>query len=384
MKTSKTSILRDLLNRTSVSLRLLLRDKGTVIVFLLSVLSFFLVCSSLNEAAAKRSKIPIGVINLDVKTENGIEAPTKVSLSLIENLQSVESFLVIEEEMDTLEGMLSNREIYCFYTINKGYEEKLKRGDLTHLITVYQVKGDQSVPILSDIFAGEMMYQICVERTAARFAAVLKDKSQMVKENFYQYAKELRENEEFEFQFDITLSDTANGQEMFENLDTSLLYRQIIAGLFAILLSFVIMFSYTYVCMEREQGIEKRAKITMVSRWSRNLGTVLSVLILSLILSVVFVSCVCYYIKLPQIYGKLLLLSLAYAFMISLIFLLITKIVHSFIAYQLFGAITVLILGASGFLSFIGAVLKADFLNVFKFTPNGWFIKKFVDIIINI
>ncbi len=70
--------------------------------------------------------------------------------------------------------------------------------------------------------------------------------------------------------------------------------------------------------------------------------------------------------------------------MISLLFLFLTKIVRSFIAYQLFGAIMVLVLGASGFLSFLGVVLKADFLNVFKFTPNGWFIEKFVDIIINI
>ena len=228
------------------------------------------------------------------------------------------------------------------------------------------------------------MYQICLERTASRFGAILKDKSQTVKESFYQYAKELRENDEFEFQFDITLADTTNGQEMFQNLDTSLLYRQVIAGLFAILLSFVIMFSYTYVCMEREQGIEKRVKLTMVARGTKELGTMLSVLILSLILSVVFVSCVCYYVNLPQAFGKLLLLSITFSFVISLLFLLITKIVRSFIAYQLLGAIMVLVLGASGFLSFIGMVLKADFLNVLKFTPNGWFIEKFVDIIINI
>nr|WP_295681249.1 ABC transporter permease [uncultured Lachnoclostridium sp.] len=384
MKTYKTSIIKDTLNRTSISLRLLLRDKGTVIVFLLSVISFFFVCNSLNQAATEQSKIPVGLVNLDVKAEAGVEVATESSLSLIESLQTVEAFTILEEDMDTLERMLSNREIYCFYIINKGYEEKIKSGDLTHLITVYQVKGDQSVPILSDIFAGEMMYQICLERTASRFGAILKDKSQTVKESFYQYAKELRENDEFEFQFDITLADTTNGQEMFQNLDTSLLYRQVIAGLFAILLSFVIMFSYTYVCMEREQGIEKRVKLTMVARGTKELGTMLSVLILSLILSVVFVSCVCYYVNLPQAFGKLLLLSITFSFVISLLFLLITKIVRSFIAYQLLGAIMVLVLGASGFLSFIGMVLKADFLNVLKFTPNGWFIEKFVDIIINI
>ncbi len=384
MKTYKFSIIKDILNRASISLRLLLRDKGTVIVFLLSVISFFFVCNSLNQAATNQSKIPIGLINLDVRDQNGVMVSTESSLSLIENIQSVDIFLLIDEDFDTLERMLSNRQIYCFYVINKGYEEKLKRGDLTHLITAYQVKGDQSVPILSDIFAGEMMYQICLERTATRFAMLLKEKGQAAKENFYHYAKELRESNEFEFQFDITLADTINGEEMFENLNTSLLYRQIIAGLFAILLSFVIMFSYTYVCMEREQGIEKRIKLTMVSRWSKDLGTVLSVLILSLMLSVVFVSCVCYYGNLPQAFGKLLLLSLTYAFMISVLFLVITKILRSFIAYQLVGAVMVLVLGASGFLSFIQVVLKFDFLNVFKFTPNGWFIEKFVDIIINI
>jgi len=384
VKISKTSVMKDILNRISISLRLVLRDKGTVIVFLLSVLSFFLVCNSLNQAATKQSKIPIGLINLDVTSEHGVETPTDSSRSLVENLHTVESYLVIEKDMDTLERMLQKREIHCFYVINKGYEEKLKDGDLTHLITTYQVRGDQSVSVLSDIFAGEMMYQICVERTASRYAAILKDKNLEAKEDFYQYAKELRENNEFEFKFDITLSDTTNGQEMFEKIDNSLIYRQVIAGLFAILLSFVILFSYTYVCMEREQGIEKRVQISMVSRWSKDLGTIGSVLILSLTLSVVFISCVCYYTKLPQAFGRLLLLSLAFALMISLLFLFLTKIVRSFIAYQLFGAIMVLVLGASGFLSFLGVVLKADFLNVFKFTPNGWFIEKFVDIIINI
>lgn len=384
MKTYKTSIVKDILNRTSISLRLLLRDKGTVIAFLLSVISFFFVCNSLNQAATEQSKIPVGVINHDVKSWDGEEVATDSSLSLIENLKTVESFLIIEEDIDTLERMLSSRQIYCFYVINKGYEEKLRSGDLAHLITVYKVKGDQSVPILSDVFAGEMMYQICLERTASRYATILKGQSQSAKESFYQYAKELRENDEFEFRFDIMLADKSDGQEMFQNLDTSLLYRQIIAGLFAILLSFVIMFSYTYVCMEREQGIEKRVKLSMVNKGTKELGTILSVLIISLILSVVFVSCVCYYLDSPQVFGKLLLLSITFAFMISLIFLLITKIVRSFIAYQLFGAIAVLVLGVSGILSFVGVVLKVDFLNVLKFTPNGWFIEKFVDIIINI
>lgn len=384
MKISKTSVMKDILNRISISLRLVLRDKGTIIVFLLSVLSFFLVCNSLNQAATKQSKIPIGLINLDVKSEQGVDTPTESSLSLAQNLHTVESFLVIEKDFDTLERMLQKREIYCFYVINKGYEEKLKIGDLTHLITAYQVRGDQSVSVLSDIFAGEMMYQICVERTASRYAVILKDKSLEGKEDFYQYAKELRENDELEFKFDITLSDTISGQEMFENIDNSLIYRQVIAGLFAILLSFVIMFSYTYVCMEREQGIEKRVKISLASRWSNDLGTIGSVLILSLFLCIVFISCVCYYAKIPQAFVRLLFLSLTFALMVSLLFLFITKIVHSFIAYQLFGAIMVLVLGVSGFLSFIGVVLKADFLNVFKFTPNGWFIEKFVDIIVNI
>ncbi len=294
MKISKTSVMKDILNRISISLRLVLRDKGTVIVFLLSVLSFFLVCNSLNQAATKQSKIPIGLINLDVTSEHGVETPTDSSRSLVENLHTVESYLVIEKDMDTLERMLQKREIHCFYVINKGYEEKLKDGDLTHLITTYQVRGDQSVSVLSDIFAGEMMYQICVERTASRYAAILKDKNLEAKEDFYQYAKELRENNEFEFKFDITLSDTTNGQEMFEKIDNSLIYRQVIAGLFAILLSFVILFSYTYVCMEREQGIEKRVQISMVSRWSKDLGTIGSVLIANLKCSFYFLCMLLY------------------------------------------------------------------------------------------
>lgn len=394
MKKSNLSQWRkDLRNRIVLSLKLLFRDQGTLILFFVSVLCFFLICNSLNQAADTKSKIPIGIVNLDTIDSNGVIIPSDASSSLICNLNKVEAFRVILGDFDELKKRLSQNEIYCFYVIESGYEKKIKASELTHLITVYRKKGDDSVPLLSDIFAGEMINQICIEKSASRYASLFKEDKWGAKESYLQYVNDLKEREDILFRFDIELSDielnntefsnTEHKTNIYEKLETSLLYRQIVAGIFAILLSFLIMFSYTYVCMEREQGLQKRLKLTVAKKGTAELGWMISVLLLAMVLSIVFVSCVCYSIGLPQVFFKLLCLSFLFALMIAFIFAFISKVVTHFLGYQLVGALVVFVLGASGFLSMIVGILNTDFLNVFKFTPNGWFIEKFVDIIIN-
>lgn len=385
MKTSRIfTFLRDIITRFQLSMKLLIRDKITVAVFLLACLCFFFICSTLNFSAQDRSRIPIGLANLDLEKIDGQKVATRVSQELVDAVMDSTSFRVVLGEVDELKKALTNGEINTIFVINRGYQERIMRGSTKQNITIYKSTENKLATLLSDIFAGEMLDEICLQKSWLKYRGLdFEGFEQLSADEYREYVLRMMDEDEFEFTFDVELVSTMSSDANYDKLSNTLLYRQIIAGIFAMLLSFVVLFSFTYVCMEKEQGISRRKRLSLNNRVAEHLGTVMTVLLLAGLLCIIFVSCICYYAKADYAFWPLLRLSLTYALLMSLIFIVLVRLTKGVISYQMIGAVIILILGMLGFFTMIEGLVFNNLINALENTPNGWFIRRFVDIIVN-
>lgn len=384
MKMSKFSLfVKDVLTQIGLSLKLLARDKITMFVYLASCICFFFLCATLNFSAEDQSKLPIGLANLDVIEVDGEVVATKQSEELINNILNSTSFRITQGSVESLKTSLKNGEINCIFVINKGFKDSLETGYTNGIITIYKSKGNETASMLADVFAGEMIDQICVSKSYLTYRKLdFTDYKQLSEAEYKQYVETMKSSDEFVFAFDVQLYDTNALDTSYEKLGNAVLYREIVAGIFAMLLSFVILFSFTYVCMEKEQGILARKRLTLLNRLASDAGIVISVLITTALLSLIFVFCICYYADVFSVFLPLLWLAIRYAILMSAFFMILARVTKGVVGYQLFGAILILVLGMLGFCTLVDGIAFKDFLMLLENTPNGWFIQKFVDIIL--
>jgi hypothetical protein len=67
----------------------------------------------------------------------------------------------------------------------------------------------------------------------------------------------------------------------------------------------------------------------------------------------------------------------------SVVFILLVQVTRGVISYQMIGAVLILILGLLGFFTMMEGLVLSNLINALENTPNGWFIRRFVDIIVN-
>jgi ABC-2 type transport system permease protein len=364
-------------------MKLLVRDKITVMVFCLASSCFFFICATLNFSAESQSRIPIGFANHDVERLAGEKAPTELSQELVDTVTNSTSFRVSYGDLDSLKEAMADGELESIFVINRGYQERIMSGSTSRLITVYKSAESKMSMFLSDIFAGEMLDQICLQKSWLKYRDLdFEGTHKLTKEEYREYVNQIRQEEEFESTFEVELTSTDSINVNYEKLNNSVLYRQIVAGIFAMLLSFVVLFSFTYVCMEKEQGIQRRKKLAISNRLSEHIGTIVAVLATTGLLCLIFVFCICYYTNTSQAFWPLLALSMEYACIMALIFMLLVRVTKGVIAYQMLGSVLILCLGMLGFCIMVDGVVFKNLINVLENTPNGWFIRKFVDIIV--
>lgn len=367
----------DIILQFKLRFKLFMKDKITCIVFLFCVLCFFLLISSLNLQAETKASIPIGIINLD-KSE---EEPTKTSQELIQRLKEVPSIYIYEESFEKLEELFLDGYITSIFAIESGYEEQILQGKIKQVVTIYQKKDDPIMMAVVDIVAGEMMYQICLARGTAIYAKVpegLNGKHTL--KEYQNYAKQLKESNEFSFAFDVSYINIQNQTIDKKEISNSLLYRQMIAGIAVILYSFMILFALTQTVFEKEKGLTVRKHLSLLSKTAEMIGNIAAVFVLLSAVGFIFSVCICYYTtgfgKMLKIFG----ISMGYILLMSFLFLLLGKVFPHVTSYQMVGAVFVLVNGILGFCSMAEGVLLPD-IPMVQYTPNAWFIQLFTEII---
>ena len=366
----------DLNHAAWLNFKLLTKNREAMVVLLVSILIFVAVSSSLILVAEERSSVPIGIIDKD---------QSKTSIQLIEGIKKTGAFFVYSGTKKELDRKLNDSYIMAYFVIDKGFEEDIQKGKTDGLIGIYYLKENESISILSDIFASDMIYDISLVKCIQLYQKfenqyVLKSKTEYIT-----YMDTLKNNSSDNFSFDMKLvninsNTNANTGDSIRN---GLIYVQIVMDLLATLFSFLILFLVYGI--KKEGKINERVKITEMNKIALEMGKSVPIM---LFISVVAAVCGIYFTQILkitsicQIINDTLLIIL-FCFTMVELFLLVSTFVTSGILYEFMGSALILLFGGMAGVSLIGVMLSENILLIFKIAPNYWFIEGFTDIIVN-
>lgn len=372
-------------------LKLILADKLNIFVILLSFSLFLLLINSLSSGAKERSNLPIGILDLD---------QSETSKYLVKQVKKVPAFYVYEEEEKVLNRLLLNEEISGVFTIKEGYEISIKSGITKGLVTIQYLEGNPSAKVLSDIFAGQMLYSISLAKGLNEYEALKKpsilnqDKEITDKEiqynwftgqEYIDYLNELSKASDFDFAFDINIVDVMSENGSMNQFTNSVIYYQVIFGILGMIISFVAMFISAGLVVEKEQGLDKKVKITLIKpiylEWSYILALVTIFSVFSLGITFIIGNLIDN-LTLQKLFVMFVFLFL-YAIVMGIWFVILGKITKKVSRYQLLGTISILILGLLSFLSMLEGLIQSKIFGFTKILPNPWLIKGLTDTIFN-
>lgn len=367
---------RDILCILSLRLRLILKDRLTLLVLAVSLLIFIVIISSLSTAAEDYSSIPIGIADQDRSIE---------SKALIRRVSALKAFRVEEGDEEKLNKLLLDDMIFAMFVIEEGYEEGLVKGRPEETIAVHIAAGDEASQAIADIIAGEMMYSVCLYKSINYYEGIRFDGSRLTEKAYKAYMDDLlRRSTDFDFAFDIVHEDPGAKGEQKLVPKNSLIYNQVISGIIGSMLSFLAMFIISQIVRERETGVNARLKVSKLSILKQDAGNFLAAAVTESLPAVIMSILICrkLYPGNALVFMSFFSLAILFACLQAALFLIISKCIASTAVYQT--ASSIMILAASG-LGFFGLVNKI-YVQLpgipLKLIANNWFIRGFTDIIL--
>jgi len=365
----------DIFTQIWLRLKVFVRDRMSVTVYLCVLAIFGIVFINLNIHADDASSIPIGILNLDLIDDE----PSEYSSRLVEGLSDLRFFSIHEDSYGKLEEMLYDGYINSIYVIERDYQDKVRKGDINELVTVYHNEKSEFINVVSDIVAGEMLYDICLEKgfiTYRRYPAGTNGKK---RENEYKaYAAMLMESPEINFGFLITYRSNGDLVETPKEVNNATVYRQVILSMSAMVLAFLLFYIFSSNVMEREAGISGRRKITLLGRISVSFADILTALIITGIPVVLFAWMFVRYANIlnQDIIYKMIGITLGYCLITGVLFMILGMVMRSVFWYQLIGSMIVVVFGAVGFLSLVEGITMVDMGIMGNIVPNKWYLEE--------
>lgn len=351
------------------ALRLLFKKKQTLLVFAFSLLFFLLLLFFLEEAKEEKSVVFIGVVDED---------QTESSKTLAERIRACEVFGVTEAPFEELLAMLQEGELTAVFVIRKGYEEALVRGEERRLLTMYEADG-RGLPLLADIVAGEMMYDICTAKGFLAYEEVMeqagREDEMLSQEAYAAYVMGFLTKEEFDFSFQVEYIDREGRNTGIP--EQTVIYMQVIFAVLAMLLGFLSIYAvvpYADFCHGRAA---KRMCVLPFCRLSVPIGSGFAALLSVLLFgtAAVFLFSLKNALSFSAVF-QMFLYTAAYGSGIVIITMLSAKLWKRGESYQLFMLAVVVVFGAAGCFHIAGGLLpQMDWLGL---VPNSMYIKAMI------
>lgn len=349
-------------------LKLLLCDKIAGVCYILCAVVISFVLLNLNLHAEESSRIPIGIVD---------KCQTSLSTRLVKDISSNASLNVYTDGDEDLELMLKDGYLNCILEIGEDYEKKVRNGDQNKLIKVYTPRDDTSSVIVQDIVAGYMMYDICFFKAWDDYMRLPDIGSEKLSlSQFSDYVLELKNNPFYAFDFDMEFIDVDNGDTKETDISNALIYRQVIAGINALLLMLLVFCACNKIAAEGETGIFKRRRL---SSGSRILSFVLEIAATFVYMMPVMMLSAFTVFSDKGIGGTLYLLCLnmIFTFMATVVYYIVARLIKNAAAYQLAGTILSTVLGVCGFISVFSGLMGVE---LFNYTPVAAYITGFMRI----
>lgn len=353
-------------------LRLFLQDRMTLLVLAISVLSFLFCMADLNAGADQLSSIPVGFVDLDGSVK---------SRELSEKLVLLPSLSVQYGTYEELEELMLSGSIRCILEVKEGYEKKLYAGKSHNLLNVYYEEDDRVATIVTDIVAGEMMYDLCQAQAYLAYEELpAGEKEKFGREEYEAYAASLVGGEDFDFAFEFHFLDGGQ-QERKTGIKNSLFYRQAVAAVAALLFTLLMLSALSGVCMEKEQKIDKRKRLAGMGKTEEFLGSMLACTFLSMLPAAVFAVCVAASVGEWKKFFLIFWTSVLFSVMMALVYYILAKKMPDLFAYQVTGTAVLLGFGICSFCFMVDGILFPQFPGWFRLIPNCAYLGRFIEIL---
>ena len=296
-----------------------------------------------------------------------VDDDSEEALRLAEKMRSTSSLYIYEDSLDELKELLLDGYVNSIFIIEKGYGEKVRSTDVDNLVTVICGKDDQMSVMISDIVAGAMMYDICLNKSYRLYADSLPT-NELNKQQYSDYIWKLYDSHDYAFNFESVYRDPKVKKIEERQVTNGMIYKQMIAGMLAMLLCLMAFVSCNCFCIEYENGVAYRLREFPGSRIPKEImdffGIFMYTLPLSIVAGLLFSDI------------KAVIVSIVYLIVLCAVCTCISKAVKKTESYQLVGAVLVIGLGVLGFVSvFSGIIGGPEFL---RYTPNAIYINLLV------
>ncbi|MBU5333942.1 ABC transporter permease [Anaerocolumna aminovalerica] len=369
-------------------LKLILADKLNCFVILFSFVLFLLLMSSLSFGAEERSNVPIGIMDLD---------RSETSKVLAEKIKKIPAFYVYEEGEKELNRLLLKEEISGIFIIKEGFEDSVNKGSTEKLVMMKYLEGNKSAKVLSDIFAGPMLYPISLAKGLKEYEALKKpalgnEKKEIenseIQNNWFtgqeyvDYINKLSKASDFDFAFDINMVDLESGEGALNPLGNSVIYFQVVFGILGMLISFVAMYITVGAVVEKEQGLDAKIKITLLKPVYLDLSYILALITVLSGFSVGITFILGRFIDNLTLEKKvtIFVVIFLYAVIMGMWFMVLGRISKKVSRYQILGTLSILLSGVFGFLSMVEGLIKSRLHGITILLPNRWLIEGITDI----
>ncbi|MBP5652030.1 MAG: ABC transporter permease [Lachnospiraceae bacterium] len=355
------------MNEFTLRLKLLLRDRTATICYIAVCLVILFVIMGLNIHSEERSSLPIGLVTEDESSEARI---------LSDKIRANDALYVYTDEFEPLYDMLLDGYINCIFVIKNGYGDSVRRGSPSETVMLYAAEDDKVSTIISDIVAGCMMYEICLDKAFVRYLKLepIEGRNKLDFDAFSEYLETLAGSDEFRFAFDVKYVDGASGEASPSDITNGMIYRQMIAGMLAMLLMLVCFCSCNPVVSEFESGIRGRLKTVGTHRLKGALLEIAALIAYSLPV-IVLISVMLFGTAGMGGSLRLLLIDLVFAFFCCAVFYLFAFICRSVFVYQLLGTVFLIVSGVTGFVSVFSGLMGTP---SFSASPAACYIDAFI------
>lgn len=355
---------------------LIMKDPVTVLVLCISSILFAFMAGSLSVSSESLSALPIGVIDYDNSPSSG---------QLISGLQKSATLRVVQGTEEELHKQLMDEMITSYFVIEEGYGENLKKSNMQKLVGMYYKEDNKAATIIADIVAGEIVYPASLYKAFRYYDRLPYTGEKLSMAEYEEYMNRFVESSEiFDFAFQLRYQNPVSSQQPDNSLSNSVLYDQLIIGILGMMIAFIAMFLNSHTVTEKENGVDLRLKITGLHSLKKDIGNLCALLLWEGMLSLVFSGVIIRHVAVAD--GKLWLgiwlLMLLNSIVLTVVMLLMTKLIHRMLPYQLVCSGFILLTGGLGFYQLLTGLYRSLIGDLVKIIPNSWFIKGFTDIIV--
>lgn len=352
--------------------RLFLKDRMTLFVLSVSVLGFLFCMADMNRGAEELASVPVGLVDLDRSEKSG---------ELKDRLDALEALSVKCGTYEELAALMEDGRIRCILEIREGYGERLYAGKSRGLLGVYYGEDDRVATIVTDIVAGEMMYDICQAQAYLTYEDLpAGEKDKYSRQEYEAYAASLVGGEDFDFAFAFRFVGEG-GQERKTGIKSSLFYRQVAAAVAALLFALLQMSALSGQCLEREAGISRRRHLAGLSRGAEFLGSMVACTVFSMLPAAVFAVCVAAGVGEWKKFSPVFWTSVLFSVMMALFYYLLAELAPGLFTYQVAGTVVLLVFGICGFCGMAEGILFPEFPGWFDYIPNCAYLRWFVGVL---